>query len=282
MKKQLLFGALLFGSLLTVNAQTTVWSDNFNDEDISDWTLVDSDGDEFNWSAVQITDQNNEPVGTPVLRSFSWDPAPPPNGTGLNPDNWAISPVINLSAQTAGTLIKLNWKAMAADKDFDAEKYTVYVATSNTTEALLASAVTFNETLTGVNDLTARTLDISSFAGEATVFVAFRHNGSFNEFSMEIDDVAVVAGGTASVNDVLASKLAVFPNPVNNVINISNAENILLNTVQIADLNGRIVKSTQLDGVSKAEINVSDIASGIYMMTISSDKGTTTKKIVKN
>lgn len=282
MKKQLLLGAFLLGTLLTAKAQTTVWSDNFDDEDISNWTLIDSDGDEFNWSVAQLVDNGGQPVGTPVLRSMSWTSDPPPDGTGLNPDNWAISPVINLSTYTAGTLIQLNWKAMAADADFDTEKYTVYVGTSNTTEALMASTVTFSETLSGINDLTPRTIDISSFAGEATVYVAYRHHGVFNQFSLEMDDVTVVAGGTAGLNENLASKFSVFPNPANNVINISNAENILVDGVEIVDLNGRTVKSVKYDGVATAEINISELSSGLYMMNVSSDKGMTTKKIMKN
>lgn len=86
----------------------------------------------------------------------------------------------------------------------------------------------------------------------------------------------------ASVNDVLASKFTVYPNPANNVINLANAENILVNGVVITDLNGRTVKNVSYNGVTEAQINVSDLAAGMYMMTVSSDKGTMTKKIVKN
>ncbi|AWH85864.1 hypothetical protein HYN59_12455 [Flavobacterium album] len=82
--------------------------------------------------------------------------------------------------------------------------------------------------------------------------------------------------------DVLASQLSIFPNPATNVINITNADNILVNGVVIADLNGRTVKSAKFDGVAEAQVNISDLANGMYMMTVSSDKGTMTKKIVKN
>ena len=66
------------------------------------------------------------------------------------------------------------------------------------------------------------------------------------------------------------------------MINIANAENILVNGVVITDLNGRTVKNVSYNGVTEAQINVSDLAAGMYMMTVSSDKGTMTKKIVKN
>ncbi|MNJ95044.1 hypothetical protein D3C87_127480 [compost metagenome] len=97
-----------------------------------------------------------------------------------------------------------------------------------------------------------------------------------------VDNFKVIVAGTAGVNENLMSKLSVFPNPANDVVNVTNNENILVNGVEVVDLNGRTVKTAKFDGVANAQINVADLASGIYMMTVSSDKGTMTKKIVKN
>lgn len=83
-------------------------------------------------------------------------------------------------------------------------------------------------------------------------------------------------------NGVASTQFSVFPNPTTGVINIANADNALVNGVEIVDINGRTVKTVKFDNVSSAQINVADLASGMYLMNISSDKGTTTKKIVKN
>jgi len=95
-------------------------------------------------------------------------------------------------------------------------------------------------------------------------------------------DAISIAGQTSGTEENLAAALAVYPNPANNVINVSNAENILVNGIQIVDLNGRTVKSVKYDGVTEAQVNISDLANGMYLMTVSSDKGSMTKKIVKN
>jgi hypothetical protein len=87
---------------------------------------------------------------------------------------------------------------------------------------------------------------------------------------------------TLSVNEFLNSKFSVSPNPANNFISISNAENILVSGISITDLNGRVVKQNTYNNVSDIQINVSDLASGMYMLNIISDKGSFTKKIVKN
>ena len=56
---------------------------------------------------------------------------------------------------------------------------------------------------------------------------------------------------------------------------------MLVNGVKITDLNGRVVKEAKLAGTAEAQINISDLASGMYMVTVSSDKGTATKKSLK-
>ncbi|ESU28182.1 hypothetical protein FLJC2902T_15270 [Flavobacterium limnosediminis JC2902] len=87
---------------------------------------------------------------------------------------------------------------------------------------------------------------------------------------------------TLSTDDFISSKLSVYPNPVNNVVNISNAENLQINTVVINDINGRTVKTVNVNGVAETQINVSDLNSGIYFMNIETNEGTATKKIIKN
>ncbi|WP_296145778.1 T9SS type A sorting domain-containing protein [uncultured Flavobacterium sp.] len=93
-----------------------------------------------------------------------------------------------------------------------------------------------------------------------------------------IDNYVAVAGLGVN-NNVVASKLSVYPNPAKNLINISNSDNVSLTNATITDLNGRTVKSVELNGAT--QINISDLASGVYMMNINSDQGSVTKKIVK-
>ena len=75
--------------------------------------------------------------------------------------------------------------------------------------------------------------------------------------------------------------LNVYPNPTTDVVNVT-LENKSINSVSISDLNGRIVKSKDYKNVSNVSMNVSDLAAGVYMMSITSDSGTATKKIIKN
>lgn len=73
----------------------------------------------------------------------------------------------------------------------------------------------------------------------------------------------------------------VYPNPARDLVTIegSNGSNIM--SYKIVDLNGRIVKFKETINSTAAQINISDLQSGVYMMTINSDNGTATKKIIK-
>ncbi len=85
-----------------------------------------------------------------------------------------------------------------------------------------------------------------------------------------------------TVNQFSASDIAISPNPATDLISISSKQNIGINAISITDLNGRIVKNQSFENVSDLEMDIENLASGIYMLNITSDKGTITKKIAKN
>jgi hypothetical protein len=82
--------------------------------------------------------------------------------------------------------------------------------------------------------------------------------------------------------DVAATNFSLFPNPTNDFVTISNSENISVNSISITDLNGRVVKQNTYSNGTNVQVNISDLSSGVYMMNITSDKGSVTKKIIKN
>ncbi len=82
--------------------------------------------------------------------------------------------------------------------------------------------------------------------------------------------------------EFLDSKFAISPNPANDFITLSNTDNIIVKSISMTDLNGRVVKQVSYSDASNIQVNVSDLASGMYLMNITSDQGTATKKVVKN
>ena len=99
---------------------------------------------------------------------------------------------------------------------------------------------------------------------------------------------SATTGGIAKYTGTVLTKesfesngLLVYPNPVNDMFTIQNGNNIAINGVTISDINGRTVKTINVNTIEN-QINISDLNSGVYFLNITSDKGTSTKKIIKN
>jgi len=115
-------------------------------------------------------------------------------------------------------------------------------------------------------------------------YIAFNYTAAAQaqaNFGWAALDNVTITSPTASADQFSAAAFSVSPNPANGIVTIANA-NALVNAVSVTDMNGRVVKTASFDGATQAQVNVSDLANGVYMMTISSDKGSVTKKIVKN
>ncbi len=74
--------------------------------------------------------------------------------------------------------------------------------------------------------------------------------------------------------------LNVFPNPVNDIVNITSPE-ANIEAITITDLNGRTVKSFNFTNVAETTVDASDLSSGIYLLNITANGTVATQKIVK-
>jgi len=133
---------------------------------------------------------------------------------------------------------------------------------------------------------TAFTLKTYNFtpSSTGTYYFSIKHTSPINAGggtqAFLIDNFTV--SQTLSTNDFVSSKFKVYPNPVNDIVTISNQGNIEINKVTVTDINGRTVKLLNLNGVTETRINVSELNAGVYFIKIDTNEGVATKKIVKN
>lgn len=115
-------------------------------------------------------------------------------------------------------------------------------------------------------------------------FVSVTPNTNTAAATLTFDNYEVVATDVvallSSENNFATSNFSIYPNPTSDVINV-NAGNLLINAVQISDLNGRIVKNIGTESISNIQIDVQDLNSGIYLMSVFTNEGVGTSKIVK-
>lgn len=100
--------------------------------------------------------------------------------------------------------------------------------------------------------------------------------GGYYTYGQALDFTVNVV--TASVDNHLAGSFSVYPNPVKDVLNISNSAGAEINALTIVDINGRTVKQINSN---VSQINISDLNAGVYFVNINSNEGSLTTKIVK-
>lgn len=300
MKKLLLslFGLASMGA----TAQMTIFEDSFEFyEDfaitnVGDWTLTDVDL-KVTYGFTGITFPN-----TGVAKSFqvfnanTTTPAILPTATSdwtartgerhmvcfaaasaapLNND-WLISPPITLNA-SGNTL---SFWAKSCDATYGLERFKVGVSTTDTATGnfTVISAGAYVQTLPNIT-WTEYTYNLDAYAGQ-TIYISI-NCVSNDQFGFAVDDFKVTSDNLAT-ESFFSQNYSVYPNPANDVLNITNKTGMTINTATITDLNGRVVKELNVNGVSNVQINIADLNSGVYFLNLNSNKGVATSKVIKN
>lgn len=99
------------------------------------------------------------------------------------------------------------------------------------------------------------------------------------------DNLTITASATDSLLatdqvNVVENAFSVYPNPATTVINITN-DHSKITGATVVDANGRALKRASFDATTNAQINVSDLPAGVYLITIESAEGKVTKKVIK-
>lgn len=110
------------------------------------------------------------------------------------------------------------------------------------------------------------------------------NNGCARAFTAPTNNnvaMKITANPALKTTEFLASTFSVAPNPVDDILAVSNNNNILISGIMVTDLNGRTVKNQSFNNIADVQMNVSNLASGLYLMKIITNEGSTTKKIIK-
>lgn len=89
-----------------------------------------------------------------------------------------------------------------------------------------------------------------------------------------------VADGPASLNEVLFESLRIYPNPVENILNISWDNELAIKSIEIYDLKGQLVYSTASSIANQHQIDVNSFAKGVYTIVTSTEETSKVNKIV--
>ncbi|QMI83894.1 T9SS type A sorting domain-containing protein [Flavobacterium sp. xlx-214] len=76
----------------------------------------------------------------------------------------------------------------------------------------------------------------------------------------------------------LLDSFKIYPNPTTNYLFVNMDKSILIKNIQILNINGKLLKS--IDN-NFQNINISDLASGSYLLVINTNVGTKVEKVIK-
>ena len=108
--------------------------------------------------------------------------------------------------------------------------------------------------------------------------------GGVNIYSIDtkhclyLDDVSMTEGSVGINEADNAIELAIYPNPVNNVLNVSAKENIT--NVTIYDMVGKVVKNINTNTLTLS-VNTDDLSSGSYLVKVSIGEESKMIKVLK-
>lgn len=129
-------------------------------------------------------------------------------------------------------------------------------------------------------------VDVENATGTYTITVT--HKGSLQTGSQDYSLVitGLDGAGTSGVNEFNSSQIAIWPNPVNNTLNINldNANGSAEYAMELYDLQGRSIMTKEFDAIDNEnqQIDTSKLQPGMYILKLSNGATSISKKIIKN
>ncbi|WP_445457958.1 choice-of-anchor J domain-containing protein [Flavobacterium sp. HNIBRBA15423] len=238
---------------------------NYGFETNDDWSLLNA-GTGNNWSIYA--------QGAPIPTAAEGTSYAGYNYNSTNAANaWLFSRRLNL---TAGTNYSIKFKYRIADGTVYPENFKVTMGTDKTVVAQTNTLQTYNSVTLQV--WTQADLSFTPVTS-GDYYLGFNCFSLADQYRLAIDDVEITTVLSTSTFDTKSFK--VYPNPVNNIVSISSGNEVTFDTILITDVNGRTVKTFTYNTVTEANLNVSDLNSGIYFLKIKTSEGILDKKIIK-
>jgi hypothetical protein len=195
-------------------------------------------------------------INTKVLDDYYWFPA-----VAVFPDN--ALPVVSAalpSQVSVNTPTVIDLKNVVSDTD-NLSVAIVKTVKSNSDTEIVSAVINTNDELI----LTPKT------AGNATVVIRFNSNGKITEKAVTVNVTTNLGTG-----EFKKLNLAIYPNPVSEILNIQTEDEVL--NVTVYDLTGKAINAS----VSNNQINVSNFIKGMYIINIVTDKANYVQKFIKN
>lgn len=284
---------------LSLNAQTTIWEDNF--ESYPDWeiatigsyTLIDLDmGTTWGSTTYDFTNEGyvgtaiiwNPSAATPDASADVWNTheglkglyffASGANGSTTPNDDWVITPQIDLTNYASSVF---TFWAQSVTDAFGLERIEVAVSTTGTAPGdftVISPGGTFEEVPT---TYTQYSYDLTAYDGQQ-IYLAI-HYVSNDSFVLQMDEF-LVEGTLLSLEEFELNKITHTFNQDTKVLTLESQN--VLKELSIYNILGQEALKVGINNTD-ANVNLSTLQAGIYIAKITGDNNAskTIKLVVK-
>ena len=237
-----------------------------------------------NWHHFALVlNDNTDPTGNPASKSrLYYDgsllaTATPASTSGITQtgpiDMTSVANLVFGAAASGGTAVSgmaiddiRVWDSAFTPAQIVADKTAAIDATTAPTTAGLLAAYDFQSPATPaiVPDITGKTVSANAVVGSsATAFVTGSSNLANKEFAKNAMNVSIATNRTTGI------------------VNISAPQAIAAISVSVFDLSGRIVGTSKSNDTT-ANVSLSNVSSGVYLVKVTDGVSSYTQKIIKN
>ncbi|MBR4487416.1 MAG: choice-of-anchor J domain-containing protein [Bacteroidales bacterium] len=154
---------------------------------LGNFTTIDNDGDGYNWHTYS---GNTDNYGNPTSLDYQHVTSASYDGYALTPDNWLVSPLVELGGSLSVWL-------RGQDPEWAAEHFAIYLSTSgNTVSDFLAGTVLVAETPAQAV-YTEYTANLGNWSGQQG-YIAIRHFNVTDMFRLNVDNFTIYGVGNWS------------------------------------------------------------------------------------
>jgi len=240
---------------------------DFENEAVNGQFLVeDENQDYFSWSLYDNGGMYNSSCAI-----YSFNPNEPAN-------DWLFSKCILLDS---GQQYALNFYYKAQDINYP-EKLKVHLCEAP------SSAAAFTETIINLDNITDTAFvpatvlfDVNDY-GSGNYYLGFNVYSTLSGWNLYIDELSVSQPAAISETSMPKKEFSVYPNPASSTLAITQISGLPQgnNTAFVYDIQGQLLMQHDFTA-SKTEIDVQQLANGLYILKIQSDEGFWLKKFIK-
>ena len=202
----------------------------------------------------------------------------PVGGTELT-DDWFVSPEFDF---TAGAMIdSLRYSFTGFGTPMSGDTIGVYLLNGSPDPAdatLITMLYSFTDSIYINDGVWRKTVPIDIPATTGQSYLAFRYSTVVNWLDTKIDNVSISGEPVGTNSAVLSNEVILaYPNPSQNYISLKMIDNLSITSLQLVDLQGRVVRNFETD---QNILAIDGLAFGHYVLKIATDRGQVNKKII--